>query len=109
MWHCTEVDSAAAEFRIAEELKPKWAVPLWSLGNIYSYAYEDLDLAQSFFERALQLDPDDPAAVKGLGRVFKKRGQVDLAREYLGRALVLDPSDDRSRALLDDIDGDSSG
>ena len=109
LWHCTEVDSAAAEFRIAEELEPEWAVPLWSLGNIYSYAYEDLDLAQSFFERALELDPDDPAAVKGLGRVFKKRGQVDLAREYLGRALVLDPRDDRSRALLDDIDGDSSG
>jgi protein O-GlcNAc transferase len=108
LWHCADIDAATTEFRIAGVLQPEWAVPLWSLGNIYSYAYEDLDMAQSFFERALQLDPDDPEAVKGLGRVFKKRGQVDLAREYLSRALLLDPSDDRSRALLSDIDSDSS-
>ena len=108
LWHCENIEAATAEFRMAEELEPEWAVPLWSLGNIHSYAYEDLDLAQSFFERALQLDPDDPAAVKGLGRVFKKRGQVDLAKEYLGRALLLDPSDESARALLSDIDSAGS-
>jgi tetratricopeptide (TPR) repeat protein len=106
-WECADVDAAVAEFRIAAELEPEWAAPLWSLGNIYDYEYEELNLARSFFERALHLEPDDPAALKGLGRVFKKRGQVDLAREYLGRALLLNPKDDRVRALLNDIDSDS--
>jgi tetratricopeptide (TPR) repeat protein len=102
LWQCADVDAAIAEFRIAEELEPEWAAPLWSLGSIYEY--EDFDLAQSFFERALQLEPDCEAALIALGRLFKKCGRVDLAREYLGRALLLDPCDEGIRALLSDLD-----
>ena len=51
----------------------------------------------------LQLEPDDEAAIKGLGRVFKKRGQTDLARKYLDHALLLNPRDDRSRELLSEL------
>jgi tetratricopeptide (TPR) repeat protein len=104
LWRCADVDAAIAEFRIAEELKPDWAVPLWSLGNIYECEYKDFVLAQSFFERALQLEPDCEEALKNLGRLFKKRGRFDLAREYLDRELLLDPGDKRVRALLSDLD-----
>lgn len=104
LWRCTEVDGAMKEFRIAKELEPEWAVPLWSLGNIYESESIDLDLAQSFFEHALRLEPDDWCALKGLARVFKKRGQIDLAREYVTRALQQYPRDERSLALLSDLD-----
>jgi protein O-GlcNAc transferase len=104
LWRCEDVDAAIAEFRIAGELKPDWAVPLWSLGNIYESALEDYDSARSFFERALQLEPDSEEALKNLGRLCKKRGRIDLAKEYLGRALLLDPGNDRVLALLSDID-----
>jgi tetratricopeptide (TPR) repeat protein len=103
-----DVDSAMAEFHIARELKPDWAVPLWSLGNVQEFVLDDFDLAQSFFERALQLDPDDIVTLTNFGRLCKKRGQIDLAKEYLGRALLLDPEYDKARTLLGDLVGDNS-
>jgi len=105
LWRCTEIDAAVKEFSIAKDLAPDWAVPLWSLGNIYESESRDLDLAQSFFERALQLEPDDWSALRGLARVFEKRGQTDLAREYITRALLQDPSDERSLSMLKKIKG----
>jgi tetratricopeptide (TPR) repeat protein len=105
LWRCADVDAAIAEFRIAEQLQPGWTVPLWSLGNIYESADKDFDLAQSYFERALQIDPDDALTLRNLGRLFKKRGQVDLAKEYLNRALLQDPSDKKARDLLNDLNG----
>ena len=98
-----DVDAAVAEFRIAQELEPNWTVPLWSLGNIHEFVLENFDLAQSFFERALQLDPDDVITLTNFGRLCKKRGQIELAKEHLGRALLLDPKHDRARTLLADI------
>jgi tetratricopeptide (TPR) repeat protein len=106
LWRCTDVEGALAEFRIAEELEPGWAVPLWSLGNIYECEFKDLDLAQSLFERALELDPEDGVALTNLGRLSKKRGRADLAKEYLGRVLPQDLSYRKARELLSDIDDD---
>jgi tetratricopeptide (TPR) repeat protein len=103
LWRFGQPDAAVAEFRIAEEIKPEWAVPLLSLGNLHELAFQDFDLAQSFFERALQLEPDDGVTLYSLGRLCKKRGQVDLARQYLDRALLQDPGDERIRALLSDL------
>jgi len=34
-WKCANIDGAIAEFRTAADLRPAWAVPLWSLGNIF--------------------------------------------------------------------------
>lgn len=106
LWRCADVDAAMAEFRIAGELEPESAVPLWSQGNLCEYEYEDFVAAQSYFERALQLDMGSQEALKSLGRLYKKRGRIDLAREYLNRALLLDPDDDRLRALLRELDGE---
>ncbi len=97
------VESAVAEFHTARALKPEWSAPLWSLGNIHEFVIEGLDIAQQFFERALQLEPDDPVALANLGRLCKKRGQVDRARELLVRALFLDPENEKARDLLSEI------
>lgn len=107
LWRCADIDAAIAEFQIAEELQPGWTAPLWSLGNIYENAYKDFDVAQSFFERALRIDPDDALTLRNLGRLLKKRGQLDLAREYLNRAVLQDPSDPKTRELLSDLDGNA--
>ena len=100
LWGDGDVDSAVVEFKTARSLEPNWTVPLWSLGNVHEFVLEDLDLAQSFFEQALQLDPDDVVTLTNLGRLCKKRGQTDLAKQYLGRALLLDPHYDKARFLL---------
>jgi tetratricopeptide (TPR) repeat protein len=102
------VASAIAEFHLALELQPGWTVPLWSLGNIHEFVLEDFDLAQSFFERALQVDPDDVLTLTNFGRLCKKRGQIDLATAYLERALLVDPRCEKARALLAGIASGSS-
>jgi len=80
------VAAAVAEFRTAAQLKPRWAVPLWSLGNIHEDVLGDFDSAQSYFERALELQPDSQEALKGLGRLIRKRGRKRLAIDGTGSA-----------------------
>jgi superkiller protein 3 len=99
----SDVESAIKEFHVARDLQPDWTVPLWSLGNIHEFVIKDFDLAQSFFELALELDPEDTVTLTNFGRLCKKRGQIDLAKHYLGRALVLDLGYDWARALLADV------
>jgi protein O-GlcNAc transferase len=98
-----DVRGAETEFRMAEKLRPAWSMPLSWLGKLYES--KDLETAQSFFERALQLEVDDWEALCGLARLFKKRGQNDLARECITRALIHDPTDEKSLALLEGING----
>jgi Flp pilus assembly protein TadD len=99
-------EAAETEFRIAAKLKPDWAYPLTWLGK--AHESRDLDMAQSFFERALQLESDDWEALSGLARVFKQRGEFELAREYITRALQQDPGDEKSLSLLNKINAESS-
>jgi protein O-GlcNAc transferase len=98
----SDAGAAEAEFRIAAKLEPDWSAPLWSLGNLFES--KDIDLAQSFFEQALAVDPDNWNALRGLARVFAKRGQIDLAREYITRALEQYPRHERSLEFLGELD-----
>jgi Tfp pilus assembly protein PilF len=43
-------------------------------------------LAQSSFERSLELEPDNWPALKGLERIHNKLGQFALEKEYMNRA-----------------------
>lgn len=81
LWMKAEIDAAVTEFHAVQHLEPEWAVPLWSLGNLHESALQDFDSAQAFFERALELEPDCQEALKGLSRLFMKRGQKRLAKE----------------------------
>jgi tetratricopeptide (TPR) repeat protein len=103
-----DVNTAIAEFHIARELEPEWTVPLWSLGNIHEFVVEDFDLAESFFERALLLDPDDTVTLTNCGRLCKRRGQIDRAKNFLGRAALLDPEYKKARSLLAEISSDTA-
>ena len=97
----SDAGAAEAEFRVAATLGPTWSMPLTWLGKISES--RDSEMAQSFFERALQLEADDFEALAGLARIFKKRGQVDLARQYAIQALQQEPSDETTLALLQAI------
>ena len=102
-WKAENVKAAIEEFQRAKKLEPEWAVPLWSLGNIYERESIDIDAAQSFFEGALVLEPDDWNALKGLARVYQKRGRFGLAKEYITRALKQQPEHEQSIELLKEI------
>jgi tetratricopeptide (TPR) repeat protein len=103
LWLSKNVHAAIEEFQRAKSLEPNWAVPLWSLGNIYDQESIDLEIAQSFFERALAFQPDNWNALKGIARVHNKQGRFALAKEFITRALQQHPKHAQSLELLKQI------
>jgi tetratricopeptide (TPR) repeat protein len=65
----------------------------------------DLDQAQSYFERAHELDPRSPVPLAGFGDVAVRRGDKAKAREYLEQAQRLDPSSDAVHRLANELGG----
>lgn len=54
--------------------------------------YREFSLACEFYQRILQLDPDNVAAHSGLGACLKGLGKPIDAERHLRRALALDPA-----------------
>jgi tetratricopeptide (TPR) repeat protein len=74
------------------EIDDTLAEPHVSLAHVFFYADFNLVRAKREFERALELDPNDPAAHQGLAiSVLPALGQVDRALAELKRAIELDP------------------
>lgn len=85
-------DQAIAAFqRITDDLL--YATPHYPLANIGMAYYhkQEYALAQSYFEKALKIDPGFPIAIKGLARTYVAIGQSGRAIELLEDKLKLRP------------------
>ncbi len=54
---------------------------------------EDYDTAEGYFERALQINPDNPYALLNLGVVYDAKGERDKAIQMYEKVIELDPDD----------------
>jgi Flp pilus assembly protein TadD len=69
------------------------------LGALYG-AIGDLASAEEQFRKALQLQPNDPSALTGLGNLKLKQGQPEAAVELLEQAVKLVPTAHEPHFLL---------
>lgn len=74
------------------ESDPENAVALNSLGYMLAERGQRLDESVSFVERALVLDPGNPAYLDSLGWAYYKQGRIDLAEAPLREASAKLPS-----------------
>jgi len=58
----------------------------------------EYDRAETYYKKALALDPKMVSAELGLSRVYKATNQKDLQVQHLNRAKALDPN---NKAVLD--------
>lgn len=62
--------------------------------------YDDYDLAIGAFQKALELNPRQPAAYEGWGIALLRQGKFAAARDQLQRAVELQPDRKRSHSQL---------
>lgn len=70
------------------------------------YAYlmlKDLSKAEEYYRKALDMTPNNPDILLGLGVIMQTRSQYQDAKEYYENALVLDPNLEEARQNLREI------
>jgi tetratricopeptide (TPR) repeat protein len=100
LWRVKEIPAAIIECEWAHYAQPESPLPLWYLGNLYQ-ARQEWARAESFYQRALAIAPDDFNTNKSMGRMFLNMGRIEQARVYLERTLLLNPDDRRAQELLE--------
>jgi len=64
----------------------------YHLGKLYA-DLEDYEKAESFYQKALTLDPKSYYALGNLAAIYGKTGKTDLADQYLMKAIKANPGD----------------
>ncbi|QTN41664.1 tetratricopeptide repeat protein [Marinobacter salsuginis] len=82
---------AEADLRQIIEQEPENAVALNALGYILTTRTDRLREARGYIEKALRLDPDNPAILDSMGWVLFLEGQIEPSLDYLSRAWAAFP------------------
>ena len=82
---------AITDLRAIIEAQPENAVALNALGYILTVRTDQLDEARAHIEKALSLDPENPAILDSMGWVLFRQGDNQGALEYLSRAWATYP------------------
>lgn len=94
---------AAENFRKAIEFDPTLAEAYNYLGYMFAEDGENLDEAVELVQKALQLDPGNPAYIDSLGWTYFKSGKISEAIKELERAVSSDKEDAVMRGHLGDV------
>jgi tetratricopeptide (TPR) repeat protein len=84
-------------------LEPANAVVLNHLGYMLAQSGRQLDEAARLVERALEVDPGNPAYLDSLGWAHFKRGDLDAAEKYLTQAVAQMPMNSEVQDHVGDL------
>ncbi|MBL3557267.1 MULTISPECIES: tetratricopeptide repeat protein [Marinobacter] len=79
-------EQAESDLRLIIEEQPQNAVALNALGYIITTRSDRYAEARDYIERALEIDPENPAILDSMGWVLYQQGETEMALDYLSRA-----------------------
>ena len=97
-------DRAREAFAKGREMFPNSAT-IWLNSGVFLGEQGDLEGARACLERAIELDPKNPAGHRNLAAALLGLGDRDAARRALTRALELVPDDATTRRQLESLGG----
>jgi tetratricopeptide (TPR) repeat protein len=86
-----QYDQAIKAFSKAVDFGPDNATALNALGYTLTIATKRYKDAQDYIERALKIDPENPAIMDSMGWVLFKQGQLEDSKGWLERAFAMLP------------------
>lgn len=116
-----DLDRARTKLEAAVVIDPEESSGLFNLGVVYgrlaeaasqkgnfyvSHVPDEVFAEKSVFcyERVLELEPKNTAALVNVAAVYDLRGETDLAKEMLQKVLAIDPHNEKAREHLKDIE-----
>jgi type IV pilus assembly protein PilF len=80
-------EPASVKYFLQAIRNPLYAMPWrsYSAAGVCTMKMNQLKDAEAFFERALKFEPDEPAALLGLGQIRYRQGSVGEARKLVAR------------------------
>lgn len=95
------IEQAAGSFRAELTQSPLDGTPYNQLAWLLANTGGDLDEALDCSRRSLELQPEEPAFLDTLGRVYYARGDFEAAIEHQSRAVELSPHSGLMRRQLE--------
>lgn len=87
----------------AESLQPDSPAVLFGLGSYYLLIPKifgrDIDKAEKYLQKAVEVDPDFPDVYVRLAQIEKLRGNIRKYGEHMNKALELDPDNELARDI----------
>ena len=65
-------------------------------GVVFSTCFGRQDEAAEYYQKSLEVQPNNPSATYLLGRLYQSQGNSDLAREYFTRIITEFPESDQA-------------
>ncbi len=87
-----QYDLALSAYASASTRWPDEPLAPLGIGNIH-FARGDLDTAETWYRRVLEIEPQDPVGLNNLASVLVARGACDDATEIIGGALAMQSGD----------------
>jgi len=80
-------ESASVQYFLQAIRNPLYATPWrsYSAAGVCALKKDQFKDAEAFFERALKVEPDEPASLAGLGQIRYRQGNIGEARKLVSR------------------------
>ena len=88
-----EPDNALKELDVAFKKHPRDADIYLAVGDVYLKDFNNLDRAEFFYKRALDIEPAFPEVLEKLGIVYAKKGDIKTAKSIFQKILSDFPSE----------------